>query len=246
MIKLHNFSLIFVAFIVFLSADAVAQTLAQWNFDVNTTATTTPANATVSVATWSTGTMTFPAGHTTVSTDKALSTTGFNTAAINTAKYLSFSVTPNANYAIVLNNISFYDQKSGTGPTTWVLRSSLDGYAANLNTPTTTNTPFADVPNVVELGLDFQNIATAVTFRLYAYGASGSTGTWRVDDLTIEGSLFDVTNPIINASKATISFTTILTGSPSVSSSFIAAVAWSNCVPETRLFRPSCSGTARP
>lgn len=223
MIKLHRFSLIFSAFIVFLSSNAVAQTLAQWNFDVNTTATTTPANATVSTATWSAGTMTFPAGHTSASTDKALSTTGFNTAAINTAKYLSFSVTPAANYAIVLNNISFYDQKSGTGPTTWVLRSSLDGYAANLNTPTATNTPFADNPNVVELGLDFQNISTAVTFRLYAYGASGSTGTWRVDDLTIEGSLFDVSNPIINTSKPTIAFTTILTGGPSVSSSFIAA-----------------------
>ncbi len=223
MIKLHNFSLVFTAFIVFLSANAAAQTLAQWNFDVNTTATTIPANATISTAAWSAGTMSFPAGHTTAATDNALSTTGFNTAALNTAKYLQFSVTPNANYAIVLNNVSFYDQKSGTGPTTWVLRSSLDGYATNLNTPTATNTPFAATPNVVELGLDFQNISTAVTFRLYAYGASGSTGTWRVDDLTIEGSLFDVSNPIINASKPTISFTTILTGGPSVSSSFIAA-----------------------
>ena len=223
MIKLHNFSLVFIACITFLSSNAVAQTLAQWNFDVNTTATTIPANATTSTAAWSTGTMSFPAGHTTASTDNSLSTTGFNSATINTAKYIQFSVTPNANYAVVFNNISFYDQKSGTGPTTWVLRSSLDGYVANLNTPSAANTPFAATPNVVELGLNFQNIATAVTFRLYAYGATSSAGTWRVDDLTIEGSLFDVSNPIINASKTTIAFTSILTGGPSVSSSFIAA-----------------------
>ena len=223
MIKLHNFSLVFSAFLAFLSSNVVAQTLAQWNFDVNTTATTISANATMSTAAWSVGTMSFPAGHTTASTDNALSTTGFNTATINTAKYIQFSVTPNANYALVLNNVSFYDQKSGTGPTTWVLRSSLDGYAANLNTVTTTNTPFSATPNVVELGLSFQNISTAVTFRLYAYGATSSAGTWRVDNLTIEGSVFDVSNPIINSSKATMSFTTILTGSPSVSSSFIAA-----------------------
>ena len=223
MIKLHNFSLIFTAFITFLSSNAVAQTLAQWNFDVNTTATTIPANATISTAAWSVGTMSFPAGRTMAATDNALSTTGFNTAAINAAKYIQFSVTPNANYAVVLNSISFYDQKSATGPTAWVLRSSLDGYVANLNTNTATNTPFAATPNVVELGLSFQNISTAVTFRLYAYGASSSAGTWRIDDLTIEGSLFDVSNPIINASKMAISFTTILVGDPSVSNTFIAA-----------------------
>jgi Family of unknown function (DUF5689)/Secretion system C-terminal sorting domain len=222
MFRLHRLFLILIVLLPLSST--FAQILAQWNFDASTnTATTIPANGTATAAAWSIGTMSYPAGVTGASTDKALSTTGFNTAAINTSKYLQFTISPNANYAMVLNSISFYDQKSATGPSAWVLRSSLDAYASNLNTSMVPNTTFPDVPNVVEFGIDFQNISTAVTFRLYAYGASSSAGTWRIDDLTLEGSLFDVSNPIINASKPSISFTTILTGSPSVSSSFIAA-----------------------
>ncbi len=223
MINFNKLLLIALLFNISLSSKSFAQTLAQWNFDVNTTATTTPTNGVVSAAAWSLGTMTFPAGHTTAATDNALSTTGFNVAAINTAKYLQFSITPNANYAMVLNNVSFYDQKSGTGPTTWVLRSSLDNYAANLNTVTTTNTPFGADPNLVELGINFQNISVGVTFRIYAYGATSGSGAWRVDDLTLDGSLFNISTPIISASKSAISFSTIQTGNPSVAKSFIAA-----------------------
>ena len=202
-------------------ATAFAQTLAQWNFDASVnTPTTVPANATISAAAWTAdATTTYPAGV----TGQSMSTTKFNTASINTAKYLQFSVTPSANYGMVLGNISFYDQRSGTGPTSWVLRSSLDGYAANLTAVMATSTAFAATPNSVDLGIDFQNITTPVTFRIYAYGASGSTGTWRIDDLTIQGSLFDVSNPIITSSKTAISFTTILTGNPSVANSFVAA-----------------------
>ncbi len=223
MTKLIKITLINLFLISFLLPNSFAQTLAQWNFDVNTTATILPTNATVSMATWSLGTMTFPAGHTTSSTDNALSTNGFNVTTPNPAKYLQFTITPNANFAMVLNAISFYDQKSGTGPTTWVLKSSLDSYVANLNTTTATTAAFSATPNVVELGISFQNISTPVTFRMYAYGGTSAAGAWRIDDLTIEGSLFDVSTPIINASKSAISFQTILTGTPSVSSSFIAA-----------------------
>jgi hypothetical protein len=225
MIQLNKLCLISFAFIAFLIPNSFAQTLAQWNFDVNTTATTIPANATVSTAAWSLGTMSYPAGRTGGTIDNSLSTTGFNAAIINPNKYLQFTITPNANYAMVLNAISFYDQKSGTGPTSWVMRSSLDTYASDLNSPspTATQTPFSTTPNTVSLGINFQNISTPVTFRIYAYGASGSTGTWRVDDLTIEGNLFDITSPVISASKSTISFSTILTGAPSVATSFVAA-----------------------
>jgi DNA/RNA endonuclease YhcR with UshA esterase domain len=223
MFKLSRLFLIVFTGISSVFTPSFAQTLAQWDFDINTSATTSTANATVSTAAWSLGTMTFPAGNSGNSADKALSTTGFNAATINTNKYLQFTVTPHANYAMVLNSISFYDQKSATGPTTWVLRSSLDNYTANLNTSGVPNTLFSATPNVVELGINFQNINNSITFRLYAYGATSSAGTWRIDDLTIEGSLFDVSNPIINASKTAISFSTILVGTPSVSSAFIAA-----------------------
>lgn len=201
------------------------QTIALWEFDSQTTATTTPANGTVSDATWSTGTVSYTTGNSGSATDKAISTTGFNSASINTAKYLQFTISPNANFAMSLNSISFFDQKSGTGPTSWVLRSSLDGYMSDLNAPSpgSTSAAFPASPQAVELGINFQNITTSVTFRLYAYGASSSAGTWRLDNLTVDGSLYDVSNPLIVSSKSSISYTTILTGTPSVSKSFIAS-----------------------
>ena len=124
-----------------------------------------------------------------------------------------------------INSISFFDQKSGTGPTSWVLRSSLDGYVSDLNTPSpsSTSAAFPTTAQMVDLGINFQNITTSVTFRLYAYGASSSAGTWRLDNLTMDGSLYDVSNPIIVSSKSSISYTTILTGTPSVSKSFIVS-----------------------
>ena len=202
-----------------------AQTIALWEFDSQTTATTTPTNGSVSIATWSTGTISYSTGTTGGATDKAISTTGFNTPSVNTAKYLEFTISPHANYAMSINSIHFFDQKSGTGPTSWVLRSSLDGYVSDLNAPSpgTTNSTFPANAQSAELGINFQNITSSVTFRLYAYGASSSAGTWRLDNLAIDGSIYDVSNPIIVASKSSISFSTITTGAPSVAKSFISS-----------------------
>ncbi len=221
----HKIFLVIVSLFFTSFSSNFAQNLALWEFDSQNTATTTPTNGTVSTAAWSTGTITYPAGNTTVTTDKAMSTTGFVSPILNTAKYLQFTISPNANYAMSLTSVNFFDQKSGSGPQYWVLRSSLDGYMADLNTPSpsATSAAFGDVPQTVELGLSFQNITSPVTFRLFAYGASGSTGTWRLDDLSIEGNMIDVSSALINTSKTSISFTTITVGPPSVSKSFIAA-----------------------
>jgi hypothetical protein len=207
-----------------LNTTNFSQAIAVWEFDSQTAATTTPTNGTVTDATWSTGTVTYPAGNSAVATDKAISTTGFNSTAINTAKYLQFTITPNASYAMALNSISFFDTKSATGPSSWVLRSSLDAYATNINGAIgVPGTAFTATPQSIELGLDFQNITTGITFRLYGYGASSAAGTWRLDDLTMDGSLYNVSNPVLVSSKSAISYTTISIGSPSVSKSFIAS-----------------------
>jgi hypothetical protein len=220
--KSRHYIAILSAFIVLSAANIAAQTAAQWNFNVNTNATTTPANGTASAANWSTGATTFPAGRTTVTTDKSYSTSGFNTPALSAAKYVEFTIAPNTGFAMNLNNVSFYDQKSGTGPSNWVLRSSSDGFVADLNAAATSvpNTVFSTTPSLVVLGTRFQNLDSAITFRLYAYGASSAAGTWRLDDLTIDGSFAAASSAIINASKTAISFATIVAGTPSVSSSF--------------------------
>ena len=216
--------LFFVLTFIFSSKNFIfSQIIALWEFDNSITATTTPTNGTVSDATWSAGTVSYTAGNSSVTTDKSISTSSFNSLTLNTAKYLQFTIAPNSNFAMSLRKISFYEQRSGTGPTTWVLRSSLDNFTSNLNSSTTTSTAFSSTPQSVDFGIDFQYITQNVSFRIYAYGASGGTGTWRIDDLSIEGAFLDITNPILVSSESSFSFTNILQGSPSVPKSFLAA-----------------------
>jgi hypothetical protein len=77
---------------------------------------------------------------------------------------------------------------SGSGPNTWSLRSSLDGYAANLGSNSLTS-GYSNF--TVALGSDFLSIYTPVTFRLYGYDAtvSGGGGLNRLvfDNISIQG-----------------------------------------------------------
>jgi len=107
---------------------------------------------------------------------------------VNTSTYFEFTLTPAADYSVTLNAISFGSRSTGTGPAAFSVRSSLDGYNANvatgslstssiwvLNTPSTTSTTSLT--------------GTPVTFRIYGHSGTGSpsagTANWRIDDLSI-------------------------------------------------------------
>src|SRR5688572_23319685 len=57
----------------------------------------------------------------------------------NPTAYLQFTITPNSGYEINIASVMLRIRRSntgspaGSGPTQWCLRSSLDGYAANLS-----------------------------------------------------------------------------------------------------------------
>lgn len=94
---------------------------------------------------------------------------------ISTTKYWEFTVTANSGYQISVSGIVWKGTRSGTGPTSFAIRSSVDNYASNLGTLATT---LAD--------LTFSNLGitnkTSITFRVYGWGASAATGTWRCGD----------------------------------------------------------------
>jgi hypothetical protein len=118
----------------------------------------------------------------------AFSGNGWNAVALDLAHYYTFTVTPAAGETMTLTNLAFKNQRSGTGPSTWVLRSSVDGFAtdlANLATPP----PVTLVRNDVALGAGFANLTAPVELRFYAFGASSPNGTWRIDDVLLFGSL---------------------------------------------------------
>ena len=108
---------------------------------------------------------------------------GWTTATLDIAHYYSFTVTPKAGETMTLTNFALKDQRSGTGPVTFAVRSSRDGFAADLQS-------FASHAALgrseIILGATFAGVTTPVEFRMYAFNGAAA-GTWRIDDVQLTG-----------------------------------------------------------
>ncbi|MBX3254971.1 MAG: hypothetical protein KF862_12585 [Chitinophagaceae bacterium] len=112
---------------------------------------------------------------------------------VNTNMYLEFTLTPNTGHTLNLSSIdltlrrSTTGSPSGSGPRAWALRSSLDGFAANITTQTL-STSASTVS--VTLGGIYNNLSAPVTFRLYGYDVfinSGGLNRFVFDNITVKG-----------------------------------------------------------
>ncbi len=102
----------------------------------------------------------------------------WSTTALDTNDYFTFTITPNSNIALNLASFTYTAQASGSGPGNFAFRSNLDGFTANIGTPTAGGT-------TIDLSA-IQNQTSAVTFRMYAWGGSG--GTFSVNDFSFTGT----------------------------------------------------------
>jgi hypothetical protein len=117
--------------------------------------------------------------------------------AVSNNKYFQFSVTPDNNFDIDLTSLNFQTSRGGTStPRGWVLRSSIDNYAANIDTQVVpTVQPTLTSYSVDLSGTSFQNLTSSVNFRIYVYGpVSGSFLFF--DNLTLNGAV----SPVVTAS----------------------------------------------
>ncbi len=160
----------------------------------NTDVTAQPANATFS-------SITTVNANCKVLTD-AYSYSNWNTgSAIDLTEYHQFSITPVSGYVLNLTSLSFVHRVSkngsgsGTGLTTWIVRSSLDNYSTNIATGLT-----QDVNQTASVILPavFSNIGS-VTFRLYLINSKDNGTSLEMDDIALNGSVFvapaDPSNP---------------------------------------------------
>ena len=119
---------------------------------------------------------------------------GWPAGALNTNAYYEFTVTGNSGYYLALNSVTLIIRRSstgtpsGSGPTTWSLRSSLDGFATDItiNSTMTFNYTTYNVP----LPAAFQTIPSTVTFRLYGYNTvinSGGNNRFVIDNISVQG-----------------------------------------------------------
>ena len=125
---------LFAGFLFLFISPAIAQTLGQWDF-TNTTAGTAGTNNTVSTANFSAAipTLSFNGSSEYYGQD------GWPAGGINTASYMQFTLTPNTGHALNILSIVFQMRRSntgspsGSGPTGWSIRSSLDGFTSNIS-----------------------------------------------------------------------------------------------------------------
>ncbi|MBA4137328.1 MAG: hypothetical protein C0518_08445 [Opitutus sp.] len=107
--------------------------------------------------------------------------------------YFEFTLTPANGYTLQITSLIFGYRATATGPTAFALRSSANGYGSNLASGTLTND--AAWYSSGSQSITLSGLNTATTFRLYGSGASGGSGTWRVDDVSLAGAVTAVPEP---------------------------------------------------
>ncbi len=114
-------------------------------------------------------------------TDSINSSTWATGAKVDTTKYYTFKLTPQAPCTLDVSSLSITTKASATGPANAAVATSEDSFATTTSfSPNVTATP----------SLSVSGATGDVEIRVYGFGASASGGTMRVDStLTVTGSL---------------------------------------------------------
>jgi YDG domain/MBG domain (YGX type) len=130
----------------------------------------------------------------------------WDSGSLDATAYFEFTITPVAGYKVNMSSFAYNGQRSNTGPSSFAFRTSVDGFAANVGSPSTSG-------SVSLTGTAYQNLTSAITFRFYAWGAGSSAGTYSINDFSFSGSVAKLpaaaTLPVIN--NITNNVTTVTT-----------------------------------
>ncbi len=100
-----------------------------------------------------------------------------------TNNWFEFTLTLPGGTTVDVSRLKFADRRSGSGPSTWGIRSSVDGFVADLDSGAT---HLSFTTNEVPLALT--GVSGALTIRIHGRSASQSAGTWRLDNVILLGS----------------------------------------------------------
>ncbi len=129
--------------------------------------------------------------------DKHNSSSWSTSSSSNSNDYLEFTLSPQIGSFINLTHFNFTGQRTSNGPESFGLRSSLDGFTNNIAAISNNNTvdPFERTVNLSGI-----TSSSTITFRLYAWGASNTSGQFSVNDFAFFGTVEALTvlwqNPI--------------------------------------------------
>lgn len=170
------------------TAFLVAQNVGNWTLNNTLAGTGTPLNTVGNVSAGSgIGSTSFNGG------TEWYGQNGWPTGSLNTNSYIEFSLTPLSGYELNLSSVVLRLRRSntgspaGAGPLSWALRSSLDGFSADLATGSMTH----NYANYTVSIPAFIHIAGTLTFRVYGYNATipgGGTSRMVIDNISVQGA----------------------------------------------------------
>jgi hypothetical protein len=149
-----------------------------------------------------------------------LGTTATAATAVAAGDFVTFSITPKSGYQVSFSQIPAYNiRRSGSGPTTGIWQFQK-GSAAFIDIgtaitwgATTSGTGNAQPPIDLSVINELQSVrpGTTVTFRLVAWGASGSAGSFYLNDITgndlaVMGTVSEYTAVVPSLSSFTPAF----------------------------------------
>lgn len=108
--------------------------------------------------------------------------------------YFEFTVSPDVSYSLNVTSVFFQIQRSNTGASNYVLRSSADSYVSDLGSTIGAAGNNATVGTTVNTSLS----GGSITFRVIAYGGTttGSTGFEGTgDEIAIYGTVAAIPEP---------------------------------------------------
>ena len=142
------------------------------------------------------GTLTAASGQ---SNAGAAARTGALSTGTTGSAYFEFTLSADASTSATFSSFTFGSRSTGTGPVSYVLRSSLDGFASDLCAvgSMSSNSTWGLRSSTLTSSVTFTD--ATVTFRIYGYGGSGTptagTANWRIDDLALTVSSTAVPAP---------------------------------------------------
>ena len=122
-------------------------------------------------------------------TDRFSSTDFTSLLTLTETDYYSFHIAIPAGQRLTITNLVLTSDRNTNGIRNMVLRSSLDNFSTNLNAAaiafpaTTSQINTIATPTLTNLTSSF------IEFRLYGFGAINCSGTWRIQALTVNGSV---------------------------------------------------------
>lgn len=141
---------------------------------------------------------------------------------LDTALYFQFEVDANSGYNLTANNLDFHTRRSNTGAKNFDVKTSADGFNASIFTGTIGT---SDKANSFQFPTGFTGL-NKLTVRIYGYGATGTSGTFRLANVQISGTVNLTSTQVTVTAPNSINLGNVYSGFAKLDSFSLAGNNW--------------------